>query len=474
MTAELQGTVDREASFALFVYPFQLPLETCAETIDRLRSGPPSDAWQPLRFECDEMLPHIAQFLTAPSPHSGSGIVYWKLSETGKRELFANLEGEPDNLLVGGRAPRDIPFRLMGLRLVVFDDGVGFVTVRAEPQTDNLDDWTDALHSFRMLGGPQQSPTAGQLRCKGRDLASSDSIYRHVLSSAGIQNARDIYMPYRTLVYAVLFVDGLPADLRPHLLHRLRGLFHTGQHLIPSAHDLSTDHPSLVPQMDRQWFVLSLAGACYIAFDAPPSGADHFHRNGDAAQGRAGGQSKRLRSRYVMMLLLTLRQRFALLCLSEQVAQRWVAECDPKRRLTAFKAIHTQLLRFTATAYFTQVFQLEQQHRVYERLQEVFEIERLYREVCDEVRWMHEVVERDWQERRSDEARRVEQLLQGYGVPFAIFSLALALLTVLVEPVTQGVDALLRYGLALLILALTSWWIMDTRIRRQSGNDGGG
>jgi phosphate starvation-inducible protein PhoH len=109
--------------------------------------------------------------------------------------------------------------------------------------------------------------------------------------------------------------------------------------------------------------------------------------------------------------------------LSESVAEQWVTheeEIGISARKESFDRVRNILLSFTARGYFAQVMQRERHHRCYKRWQEIFEIPRLYQEVRDELRDMHEYLvmsqaeqlqRLEEQEQRQAEARaKAEEL----------------------------------------------------------------
>ena len=131
--------------------------------------------------------------------------------------------------------------------------------------------------------------------------------------------------------------------------------------------------------MKNAWFTHSLDGGAFVSGDLPDT---PFFRD---------QLPEHLHSRYYLLFLLVLHQRFALMKLSRDVAECWHADMDERKEAeqeAAVIRIRSAFLLFTARGYFAQVMQQEHHHQSYRRWQETFQIERLYREVSDEVREM--------------------------------------------------------------------------------------
>jgi hypothetical protein len=154
------------------------------------------------------------------------------------------------------------------------------------------------------------------------------------------------------------------------------------------------------------WFVFSLEGGAFVAFNAPET--DFFRRE----------LPVHLQREYFLLFLLPLHQRFTLISLSQQVSENWLSG-DERGRIRAFESIRVTLLEFMARGYFSQVMQREHHHRVYRRWQETFQLDRLYQEVSDEVREMHEFLQMRQSERLE---RRLNFLTFVIGIPALLFS----------------------------------------------------
>ena len=118
--------------------------------------------------------------------------------------------------------------------------------------------------------------------------------------------------------------------------------------------------------------------------------------------------------------------------LSQAVSEHWMRS---EERAQAFERIHDTLLNFTARGYFRQVMQREHHHRVYQKWQEVFQLERLYQEVNDEVREMHEHL-------LSEHTRRLEQRLNLLGALIGVPALVMGFLSINLYGITAKEEGL--------------------------------
>jgi hypothetical protein len=135
---------------------------------------------------------------------------------------------------------------------------------------------------------------------------------------------RETFVPGQLLPYAVVYVDGVRADKAALLLYRIRHFFPSRREICPAPEDLRLDHDAYLTYADRQYFLFSLKGATFVAFDAPAT--DFFRRE----------LPDHLR---VRLYLLALHRRFTLIQLSEAVSDHWLG----------------RLLTFTARGYFTNI-----------------------------------------------------------------------------------------------------------------------
>lgn len=477
-----------ENSFAFFVYPFlfnpsdrpdpfhqiSAQIDTAQFEVERKDKKDPVHIWQSMTVSSDDLMPHVANFLGASeAEHLMTGTPtarFWKISGELRQEL--TLKYKRSWRLARGK--RDIPFKFgddFMVQLALFNIGVGFVTVNAKPVSDKPADWLDFLHDFRFMEhrnnvavrvdqeifnqGTGQKTMAEYLPLGVLASGKEGSfcfldVIKILLNSVvpgGRQWWRDVYVPGHTLPHVGLYVNGLAEDEKSRLLHKLRNFFHDKQADAPSASDLCLDNPANLPYARDQWFLSTLNGGSFVAFDAP---ADDFNLK---------EMPSHLRKVYFHAYLLVLYQRFALAMLSEQVAEKGVNGTDEDQE-KALECIRDALLDFTARGYFTQAMQSDHHHRYYRKWQEVFQISRLYEEVRNEVQDMYERAtlrlrkQDDEREKREEEReKRMDNILTALGFLFVIPSLLLGFLGVNIRHITSG-DEGLTLTTALLIFGL--------------------
>lgn len=514
-----EPSVDRDASSVRFVYPFTFAADTMAVRSEAIAKaawaigGKPVPVWERQAVPTEDLLSGVADFVDPPSGAAVSA-GFWRMHDTVLRS--------PGGLGGGARHPGadwtlstrrgQVPFVIQSVELAVFEHGVGFVIVSALPTSTNLADWFTFVHFFRFLHGKRASEVSAT-RTTGRedggqsprtaffpDLGNGrgepayppathvfGEVIDRLLATAAPQDARspwweEIFVPGMMLPHVVLFVDDCPAADIPMHLHRLRNFFHADQTVHPSREELALEDPGLLPYAANQWFFYSLNGGGFLACDAPRT---PFFRA--TLPGHITGE-------YLLLFLLALDQRFVLMRLSQQVSREWVGGDDgvgERRRVAAFGAIRDALLAFTAQGYFTQTMQEDHHHRSYVRWQEVFQLERLYRTVADEVREMYgylelrqreraDTIAREQQRQATNLDRRLSLVTWLLGIPVSLLlvvnataNIALVRRLVLGPVGVQGYDVFI--GLALDILGITAGYltyrVLNRRLRQRHRDD---
>lgn len=356
------------------------------------------------------------------------------------------------------------------VQMVLFQVGVGMLVVQAAPKSEQLADWLDFLHYFRIsdgrrkvrvcatrrIGKDQVEPffpePAGGVAAHPAGEGLLDDVLTALLRTGSADESaknwwEEVFVPGKLLPFAALYVDGLENEAAA-VRYRLRHFFRAGQEIIPCASDLCEEHASVLPYADRQWFVFSIEGGAFLACDAPCG----FFRE---------TMPDHLRKDYFLLFLMALHQRFALVRMSAQVARHWPlgGAQDEQGREDIFQDIRDTLLAFTARGYFAQVMQRDNHHRVYRKWQEVFQVERLYDEVRDEVREMHEYLLKALQEeqrRLADEnfrqleraereaerrEREANRRMEMFGLFITILGLAFAVPALTFGFFSMNVDA---------------------------------
>lgn len=394
------STVDQKASSIYFVYPFTFDIrefETLNQAIPQAKSPQNKTFWRPNSFPTEDVLFHVANYLN-PTDNRTPTAQLWTLSNEVRDifgfqeqwELIASQKVLPFELGEDGKGSN-------GVQLMLFQVGVGFLILQVQPKSNSLQHWLDFLHYFRFLEGQQGSKVRVQKRrwdaqnrqalwedyfpeiaqCPAQNKPKFGQIVKALLHTVSSQRWwHEIFVRGQMLPFVSLYVDGFPEQKAPHLLYKLQNFFHDNQGDDPAGEDLDPQIQPWLPYARGQWFVCTLEGSSFLAVNAS---TEQFFRE---------TLPHHLRHQYFLLFLLALHQRFALMSLSEQVAESWVK--NEATRLQQFEEIRDRLLWFTARGYFAQVMQREHHHRCYCKWQEVFQLDRLYREVHDEVREMQE------------------------------------------------------------------------------------
>jgi hypothetical protein len=435
--------VDSAASFTLFVYPFLFEQETfssraraadCVEWPGRRRHLP---VWTALSFPEEDVLAHVARYLNPPADTPPTARL-WGLQNDALQSpsgLGASANWSLTLPRLAGQE-RELPIHFESVRLMLFGTGVGFLTICAKPQTREIADWLNFNHYFRFVRGQrgvgiraERRTGLGQLepffpepvghavprQSQGQSQETVDVVLGYLLDTVKVSGEtthwwREVFVPGQLMPFTVLYGDGLTDADMPDLVYRARNFFHGRQEIQPSVEDLELDaHPRLLRYADKAWFTFSLDGGLFLVCDAPTGTASNFWR---------GTLPWHLQEEYFLLFLLAMHQRFALMGLTEDVARHWVVGEQagaPEEREAAFERIRDGLLVFTARGYFAQVMQREHHHRVYRRWQETFQVERLYREVSDEVEKMAEYLLLRRTERLQKTAKLLDDRLTFLG-----------------------------------------------------------
>jgi hypothetical protein len=379
-------------SFIHFVYPFEFNdrkfrdiQESVVKRHRNSGAGRKLPVWEKHLFPNQDFLPHIADFLNSQTNEHAMGAT-WRMSSGAMDSPDGIGRNERWFLSVGTRQP--IEFRLGWIYLYLFASGIGFLVIEAKPSATDAAVWFDFSHFFRdgrqaRIGAhlrdkpaaPHFPGVAGGIDSHPDGKGTVQDLISAVLLeiSPGERWWTDAFVRGLLLPWSVLFVDQAAAGDVPDLVYRARNTFHWKQELHLTEADRRLADPNLSPYTDHQWFTFALGGAAFVACNA--SDNEFFRKT----------LPDHMRNIYFILYVLVLHQRFALSRLSYRVADC----CPDSQRLTnvsEFKDIRDALLRFTARGYFAQVSQHEHHHRFYEACQRTMQVERLYREVSDEVR----------------------------------------------------------------------------------------
>jgi hypothetical protein len=457
------STVDKNASFARFVYPFQFDASTFDARVEATEGVPwrgrekEFAMWNRESFPEFDLLPHVARYLN-PSLGTPPSAILWELANE-PLQSPGGLGAKVGWKLV---LPNDkeIPFHIEAAEMTLFKVGIGFLTLRTCPETVEVGDWLDFVHYFRFAWGTHHVGVRAERRT-GKDQVVpyfpelAGGAERHpdgagvlgeivdaLLNTATRSEVPDDgdwwqneFVPYQLLPFAAVYVDGVSEEGAAEqetveLLYRMRSFFHLGQKILPTPEDRRLyDHPALLAYAEGLWFVFSLDGGAFVARDAPHNDFWRVvlpdHLNGI----------------YFLLFLLALHQRYALTMLSESVARHWLVGEEThteKEREAAFEEIRDKLLSFTARGYFSQVAQQEHHHRVYRKWQETLQIQQLYEEVRNEVQEMYQYLllrrtERLQQEQEEQQKqtqhleRRLNQIAALVGLPLLVLTFLIAI-----------------------------------------------
>lgn len=403
-----------DCSFLRFVYPFTFRPETFDQREQAIDTN--AGVWLPAAFPVGETLSHVADYLKPPEGQPRAARL-WKLSAQNHNPL--RLTPDIRGSIIAGK--REIPFTFGGsqknssvIELALFRIGVGFLTVTVRPADPDVGEWLAFLHYFRVMGGghnvslrllpPADVQRAFQFSTEDPKGSNFSHILDTLLSTAALPEEtkewwHDVFVPGRMIPFGALFVDGLESEAeRARLLYRVKNFFREEQIVSATPEELQIkDNPAFMPYAEGQQFVFSLEGGSFVAFDAPKT---EFFRV---------TLPSHLRDEYFLVFLLTLHQRFALMRLSQRVAERWGGEAE---RVANFERIREAFLDFSARGYFVQVMQREHHHRFYRRWHQVYQLDLLYQEVRDEVREMHEYLRM----KQAERAREIQEEMQKFQV----------------------------------------------------------
>ncbi len=478
--------IDLAASFIYFVYPFtfdshQFDSLTRAgdEAVITGQQQPKKEqecraAWEKLSFPEEELLFHVANYLK-PGKNSSCTARFWQSSPLLHQSF--GFSHSYDWQLVYPNGEISFVFgeenkTTKVVQLMLFRVGVGFVTVKAQPKSDRVNDWLKFIHYFRFLRGQRGTHLNAQRRTGLNphnrqtqldiyfpELAGGKASYKDgkptlgnllttILSTLGsTQWWQEIFVSGQMLPFAAIYADGLPYQHIYHLLYKLQNFFHGQQGQHPAPENLDPQAQPWLTYALRQWFVFTLEGGSFLAVDAPNK--DFFRTT----------LPNHLQTQYFLLFLLALHQRFALMSLSAQVADSWVT--DGATRLRRFEAIRDRLLLFTARGYFTQVMQREHHHRCYRQWQKVFQLETLYQEISEEVQEMHEYVQ-------TRQNQNLERTIQVVGVAVGAGGIAASSTAGYIQqPITLVYTGNIHPGFLALLASLAigaiagciTWWL---------------
>jgi hypothetical protein len=342
-----------------------------------------------------------------------------------------------------------IGFSISNIQLLLFCTGIGFLVFCAFPETSHpdveVDVWLNFLHYFRFFKG-QRGVSVNAKRRVGFDRKTGLPTYSSHFPVHDKQGASspcekktigqiiqlllgigqlpteednwwsDIFVPGQLIPYVSIFLDEVPDDNYLPLTYSIRNFFPSGKNHHFSSGNFQDDESSTLLYTHNQYFFFSLNGGGFIAFDAPKN---EFFRT---------GLPDHLKDQYHLLFLLSLHQRFTLMMLLDQVASSWLAEgVSIEQRKTSFDQIREQLFAFTSRGYFAQVMQSENHHRVYIKWQKIFQIERLYQDISNEIHFMSDYLQSEQDRRNQENEENLNKILNAIaffvGVPAIVLTI---------------------------------------------------
>ncbi|MHC4401467.1 MAG: hypothetical protein ACYTG0_17485 [Planctomycetota bacterium] len=458
-----------ERSFVRFVYPFLFDAEsfsTRSGNVDAATLKGRSPLWRKRPFPEGELLPHVARYLNPPEGTPPTARL-WKIDGEALQSPQGLGARKSIEWRLVIRQGQEIPFSMDDVFLALFRVGVGFLAVRARPRSTQTDDWLDFVHYFRFVRGGRGVSVRARRRVgvdeakqpvfedffpgfaeQGPQSLDRPAVFGDVLdgllrSAAPDEEAEpwwsEVFIAGQTLPYVALMTDEVVRDKQCRLLHKLHNFFHSKEGNHPASEDVEPRQPHLLPYADRQWFVFSLDGGAFLACDPP--GLPFFRET----------LPDHLDTQYLLVFILALHQRFTLMSLSEQVTRHWLAPesaagtGDMAARERVFRRIRDLLLSFTARGHFTQVMQRRHHHRCYLKWQQTFQVDRLFAEVSDEVREMHQYLLMEKTERIHQLAKERKRQAERQRVELERMALEEARRDRIVQDRTQRVEQRLNW-----------------------------
>lgn len=290
------------------------------------------------------------------------------------------------------------------LSLGLFRMGIGFLIFKVSPCVDTLEHWLNLIHYFRFINRGRTVRISPLSDSDGdRDLKTM--IDQDILTGF---KTEEIFIPGKMLTFFALFCGNVNLDNKDdqsEILYRLTKFFRLDQIINPHDRDLdfSQEKDNVLPYVKNQYFLFSLEGGGFYSCHTPDS---IFFRE---------TLPQHLQDQYFLLFLLALHQRFALIHLSEQVAECWKLSQEKKdveQNMQTFQKIRDQLLLFTARGHFLQVMQQDNHHRCYCKWREMFQLNALYDEVSKEVQDMHEYSMMQYLRWQDEEEKERDRRLQ--------------------------------------------------------------
>jgi len=445
-----------------FVYPFTFDVKTFdsrQDTFDKSLAVVEDDQtaiWNRIKYSDQDLLPHVAKYINSRSSQNGGNLFNVCIYEISNNVLQSAQYG-----LGSGRengsitytlscSKGKIAFDILNVQLYLFRTGMGSIAFEIKPRLPNQDpdEWFDFLSYFRYFGGYRGvsiecSKAVGYDREKeekifapffpplARTEDDQDSrIFEEIifgLLDSGVVDGEtekwwdDIFIPHQFLPFSMLFLKEVDSSQIPILVYQYRKMLHSRQVLVPPEVETSLNHTGLHPYTENQWFVFSLDGGGFISFDPPD---DYFFEV---------ELPLHLMDQYFLIFILTIQQRFVLTKLADEVVRVWLTEqIDNEDEFPLFDHLQSTLKAFASLGNYNQVMQRDNLHQVYQKWQEIFQIDQLYQSVNEEIDHISDFLQskqdqilKDIEQAQNDQTQRLERqiniIMYLIGIPAILF-----------------------------------------------------
>jgi hypothetical protein len=171
-TGQILARVDRSASFINFVYHFLFDPETFiarCHVVDATQWQGRDDTfavWEPERFPEEDLLTHVAHYLNPPGGAIATARL-WRMTAKALQST-AGLGAGAQWFLLCPHCESGIPFKIEAASFIMLHIGVGFLTLRIKPLSEEVPHWLNFLHYFRFVRGQRRVSLRAQ-RATGRD-----------------------------------------------------------------------------------------------------------------------------------------------------------------------------------------------------------------------------------------------------------------------------------------------------------------
>ena len=446
--------------------------------------GRTSPLWRPFPLPVEDLMPHVARYLNGPGGDASTATIL----SADVNELAWLTGGTEGVITIRLRGNRELPFRMVGAHLLLFALDIMMLVIDVRPEREaDTDAWFDLIHYGRFFAGTRSRPiiltrprgraakaALGVLRAWAPDVATAPSddaegaeLLRlndmapllevllqtvsvggeraDIRASSGAETAADQFrqlnIPGQMLVYSVMFLDledrDGSSDQVQALLERTVGQHHSGRQIDAGPRLAHTD--PVFPYRNLQWLYASSEGGGFLSLRGNTS---DFDRTILPAH---------LRSEYFLAYCFATFQRFALLRLSDEVAERALDRTRP------FGDTQRRVLEFTGRCMFVQIAQSQHHHAWYSHVQRQQQVAELHQEVREEVSAFLEFQQTrsaEIRERRSRATEALVAVITGTVVPVQ-FVAALFPDKVKDWPYLRAISINVQaYGALLLVVAL--------------------